>query len=77
MSEDSRLEELLIGEFKDAVKSLRDELRTLEKAVANNRAELQVSKEVKKAERATIATLAAAASAVVALGAKLLEGLGK
>lgn len=74
---DTRLEELLITEFKDAIKSLRNEVRELEKELVIVKTNAKVSLEVKKAERATIAVVAAAASGVVAMGVKLLESINK
>ena len=73
MSDDHRLEELLIEEFRDAIKLMRDETRELEKQIVSIKSDLEISKAVKKTKRKVMLGIAAGVSAAAGFACKMWE----
>lgn len=75
MSDENRIEELLIGEFRDAVKNLRDETRQLEEQIVAIKSDLKVANAVKNTERKVILGIVAGVSAAAGFAVKMWENI--
>lgn len=73
----TRLEDLLVSEFKDAVKLMRDETRELEREMHSMKLELAESKGARRGERAVLIAIGSVIGGLIAAAGQMMEMVRK